>query len=260
MFGKYNRKKTFWWSPKNRFGFHSSVENVGDILGPNLIDKILTHKGSHIGTIQRNKRLLSVGSILHFARNGDVVWGSGVNGKVSRDLLKFDALDVRAVRGPKTAEILREMGEVVPSVYGDPGVLVSDFWPRCMDPIKGLVTYVPHFRETVPNTLIEQANVLYPMESVEEFLRKIQMSSKVITTSLHGYIIAESYGIPAVLIRNSSGETNFKYDDYFMGTGRSEALYVDNIEEAMDVEGVQFNLKHVKSRLLDSFPYDLFSG
>ena len=48
------------------------------------------------------RRLLAVGSILHLARDNDVVWGSGVHGKIVVRRHQFKQLDAREVRGPLT--------------------------------------------------------------------------------------------------------------------------------------------------------------
>lgn len=49
----------------------------------------------------------------------DTIWGTGINGKVSEDLHKFEKLDVRAVRGPLTRNYLISKGINCPEVYGD---------------------------------------------------------------------------------------------------------------------------------------------
>ena len=62
-------------------------------------------------------------------------------------------------------------------------------------------------------------------------------SSFVISSSLHGIIISEAYGIPARIIRPDDFfadkfwqyEPLFKYEDYYYGTGRSNFTYANNI-------------------------------
>ena len=55
--------------------------------------------------VDKDRKLLALGSILTYARNNDVVWGSAVNGKwLDLKHYKFTTLDVRAVRGPLTRE------------------------------------------------------------------------------------------------------------------------------------------------------------
>lgn len=257
---KFDRDKIYWWSPKRRlFGLLSGGENFGDLLGPYIVEHMLNLRHKSVDQISVAGKLLSIGSVMHFANSGDVVWGSGINGKISLDELNFDSLDIRAVRGPETASILRGRGLSVPEIYGDPGVLTSIFWPRNISPVSGKVVYIPHFRESEEEISAKGVSILHPRLPVDVFIDKLQEAEKVITTSLHGYILAESYGIPAVLLENTSGETDFKYRDYFLGTGRNIPILLNSLDEAMDVDGVEVDLGNVQKALIDSFPYDIFS-
>lgn len=48
---------------------------MGDYYGPVLIDKILKNKNIDISNISLEKnKLISVGSAMHFAIDGDVIW------------------------------------------------------------------------------------------------------------------------------------------------------------------------------------------
>ena len=76
-----------------------------------------------LGKPARSAQLMSVGSVLHLASSRAVVWGSGINGKMPLDSIPGD-LDIRAVRGPRTAEVLRAMGYTPPEVFGDPALLL----------------------------------------------------------------------------------------------------------------------------------------
>jgi pyruvyltransferase len=256
MFGKYDRSKTFWWSPRNRLGF-GFKENVGDYLGPQVIEKVLGKRSISIGSMRRG-RLLSIGSVMHFANDGDTIWGTGVNGKIPHEMLKFQSLDVRAVRGPLTRDILQNKGIIVPEIYGDPGILTSLFWPPTVFSKEHEVSYIPHMRELVGEKIHSKANVISPLIKLSAFIEEVQKSEKIITTSLHGLIIAESYGIPAVLLRNTVGETLFKYEDYALGTGRKELSIVESFDDGLKCVVPDVSLEYFQTELLDSFPYDLW--
>ncbi|MCM5551500.1 polysaccharide pyruvyl transferase family protein, partial [Xanthomonas hortorum pv. pelargonii] len=91
------RRALFWWQPKNagvNMGDHLSKVIVSCVLS--LQDKTLIEKRD------LSKKLIAIGSVLHFAKDGDTVWGSGINGKIPAERNTFSTLDVRAVRGPKT--------------------------------------------------------------------------------------------------------------------------------------------------------------
>jgi pyruvyltransferase len=259
-----DREQVFWWSPppppasRWRFLRRAAPENAGDLLGPCLVERILRERGLAIRDIRR-PRLFSIGSVLHFARDGDTVWGSGINGKQPLSELCFWRLDVRAVRGPLTAVLLRERGVYVEGdVYGDPGILTARYWPR-MPSGRGGPVYVPHMREQVDREVRRRARVVSPLQSLEGFIDGISEASIVYSTSLHGIIIAESYGIPAVLIRNRSGETRFKYDDYYQGTGRFDMPVFDSLEDVGAYTPAVPDLRALQARLLAAFPLDLWT-
>ncbi|MEJ7683906.1 MAG: polysaccharide pyruvyl transferase family protein [Segetibacter sp.] len=104
--------------------------NFGDHLSKVIVTKILAGEG-HVLEEQTKtqRRLLGVGSILHFAQNDDVIWGSGINGKIHLNNLKFKRLDVRSVRGPLTRLILLQKGIDTPEIYGDPALLIPNIFP-----------------------------------------------------------------------------------------------------------------------------------
>src|SRR5699024_530321 len=113
-----------------RFG--RRCNNFGDLLGPLIVRKLI---GQHLAVrgprrLTRTRRVLTVGSILHAARDRDTIWGTGVNGKNPVGELRFSSLDVRAVRGPRTADILRGKGIDTPAVYGDPALLLPALFPE----------------------------------------------------------------------------------------------------------------------------------
>ncbi len=63
-------------------------------------------------------------------------------------------------------------------------------------------------------------NVVYPTEPWDEVIRKILDSEFVISSSLHGLIIADAFGVPSRLLKITDTEPLFKYRDYYEGTGR----------------------------------------
>ncbi|WP_149543143.1 polysaccharide pyruvyl transferase family protein, partial [Serratia marcescens] len=113
------RKRVFWWEPKD------GIPNAGDHLAKVIVEQMLILQDKEImDKKSSSNKLLSIGSVMHFANQGDCVWGTGVNGKIPLDKLNFSRLDVRAVRGPKTRKVLQDKGIDVPEVYGDPALLL----------------------------------------------------------------------------------------------------------------------------------------
>ena len=105
-----------WESPPARFGrcLRRRVNNFGDLLGPLIVQRIRAAQGLgdpvHDGAV----RLLTVGSIMRMAQRGDVIWGTGVNGKSIGAEYSGLHLDIRAVRGPLTRDVMERSGYRVP--------------------------------------------------------------------------------------------------------------------------------------------------
>lgn len=234
------------------------VNNFGDLLGPRIVDEILAERTvDPLGDVV-DRRLLAVGSILHFARPGDVVWGSGVNGKSVQMRHDVADLDVRAVRGPLTAQFLRDRGVDVPSIYGDPGLLVGRLWPR-----EGFVGSMAH----VPLTIIPNLNDVaryqshpsfwHPCSPLPDTIARIATSDFVAGSSLHAMVLADSFGVPSRLI-SSEHEPPFKYEDYYRGSGRDGFTAAASIEDAVRMGG-EVPLAWSESELLAAFPWDLWT-
>ena len=239
-------------------GFRSGrpVNNFGDLIGPLVVTSVLVEHGIRPSRARRDCTLFSVGSVLHFARDNDVIWGAGVNGKVPADNYLFRSLDIRAVRGPLTRDFLLDRGMRVPDTFGDPALLLPRLVPdlfagtaRDQNPI----TVVPNFNDFP--AYADEPNVLDPRAPLEVCLRRIAASKLVVGSSLHGIVIAESLGIPARVIK-SGAEHPFKYEDYYRGTGRVGVEAAASVQEAIDMGGrdaAEFDA----DRLMAAFPFDL---
>lgn len=239
------------------------VANFGDLLGPELVGRIVAGRDLPFFG-QPSRTLTSVGSILHLAPEGSVIWGTGVNGKVlpARGSLSR-SLDVRSVRGPWTRRYLRHLGHDVPEVYGDPALLVPYLMPELVQAARLSrrdTLLVPNIHDT--EELSAQAEVLgvpvqRPCEQVFSVLTQVATSRFVIGSSLHAVVVAESLGIPARFVQ-SGQEHPFKYRDYLAGTGRWTEPVARTVEEALAL-GPMPEPQYDAEAILDAFPYDLWS-
>ncbi len=249
--------KLYYWEDKFR--------NFGDYLSLKVVERMVQGpvEVAKKGVILKEPKLLAIGSILTFARQGDVIWGSGVNGKwTGLEYYKFKNLDVRAVRGPKTRQFLQDnFGIVVPEVYGDPALLVPYLFPEFKRKKSPRYPYIiiPHYSEQslFPKDLYP--NVVYPTESWDEVIEKITDSALVISSSLHGIIIAEAFGIPARMLRVTLTEALFKYEDYYQGTGRECFQPAYSVQEALELGGEPPIICDMK-KLYDAFPFASWPG
>lgn len=200
--------------------------NIGDALNPVLMEKMT---GDKVEFADKAPRLFACGTILDHMTDGDYVWGSGVAEADRQSLLKGRNPYVFAVRGPLTRNTLIGAGIRCEPVYGDPAVLLPKFFPR-----KKIQKYefgiIPHYvdLETVRNGLINTGiGIISPFRGLESFIDELMLYEKIISSSLHGIIIAEAYGIPAVWAGFSHNRIRspwFKYMDYYLSTCRSPRM------------------------------------
>lgn len=232
------------------------VDNFGDLLGPIIVGRLAEGLGPPDQT--PSARLLSVGSIAHFSRSGDVVWGSGINGKIPLDRITAQHLDVRAVRGPVSQRLLRGLGHTVPDVFGDPALLLPTLFPESREWAKAKIfglTIVPNLND-LDDFDLDDTEVVSPQQPVWDVIRRIAQSEFVIGSSLHAIIVAEAYGVPARALASTS-ENRLKYDDYYEGTARSGVVLAANRDHALALGPVQPGATDLMA-LATAFPADLW--
>ncbi len=239
-----------------------SFTNFGDYLSLKLLERIV---GRPIRVYVKKKvderKLLAIGSIFYFAADNDVIWGSGINGKtLLKSDYKFSKLDVRAVRGPLTRAFLKDHFNIdCPEIYGDPALLLPFFFPEFKKREEPTHEYViiPHFSETHLFPKSEYENVVYASESWLDIIEKILDSKLVISSTLHGIIVAEAFGIPARLLRVTENEKIFKFQDYYHGTGRPHFEFAASVDEAVQMGG-EPPFSCDLEKLYEAFPFDLW--
>lgn len=247
----YNLVKLISWKPGN------GSLNFGDMLSKVVVSKILSDLGRSLDDeVKISRRLLAIGSIMHFASSDDVVWGSGVNGTIPNDFYNFENLDVRSVRGPLTAEFLHRKNISVPDVYGDPALLLPRLFPnRFSRTNRRSYVIVPNLHDL--EIVREWPNVVSPLSGWNRCITTILEANLVIASSLHGIIVAEAYGIPARMLRVSQAEALLKYQDYYEGTGRNKWQFAKNVQEALAMGGME-PAKFDSNKILNAFPMDLW--
>ena len=256
--------------------------SFADAIGPELIMRIVKKPIQSINGFKRksegkkNRRnkphFMALGSIFHDVRNGDVIWGTGVNPKWQKKLPPGFELDIRAVRGPLTREyIINELGLECADIYGDPALLFPKYFKEFQaSPVKDYTVIAQHNDEEfirknwdhfgAYNIFLCQRPKRVPWRQV---INKILSSRFIISSSLHGLIFAEIYGIPARWWNNEElpsfrTEGRFKFNDYYASTGRSLNDFAVSIDEALEMGGKEHIQKFDTEKLNRAFPYELF--
>jgi len=213
--------RLFWWSEPYLMG--KPKENYGDLLGKYLVEKI---SGKEVRWVHPKKFQLSglwqpiyvtAGSILAHVNKKCVVWGSGI-------ILKNQYVKPArflAVRGPQTRKRLLELGYTVPEVYGDPGLLLPlHYKPVIEKKYKlGIIAHYNDFKIIKPHYENEKEILLIDLmtNDIEATTDLFLQCEHIVSSSLHGLIIAHAYGIPAVWVQFSDklfGD-GIKFRDYF---------------------------------------------
>jgi len=199
--------------------WYRSTPNVGDLLSPAINQRVFGVRTRWVQPGFQGK-VLGTGSILHSAADDDLVLGAGAID--ARPLQLPSSARVLAVRGPRTLELLRrERGEIA---FGDPGLLAAQLFPYqpVTPPSDRRIAVVVHY---VDDRRLDADDVttIDVRAMPEQFLQRLVEARVVISSSLHGIVLAESYGIPAIWLSPPEALVGgrFKFDDYFEGTGRT---------------------------------------
>jgi hypothetical protein len=192
-----------WWMTA------PSPGNFGDILSPFILREL----GYTITEVNGNSsgKFMCIGSSAKFIKPNDTVWGTGIIR--NSDPIEKNAKYL-AVRGPLTG------AKVGCDVYGDPGLLCSHFWPfekKETKPLGIIPHYVDYEKYNVGGN--DQINLLN--SNPVEVMKQIVKYDSIISSSLHGIIVAHSYGIPAGWWQPSDklyGDGS-KFEDYARSVG-----------------------------------------
>ena len=193
--------------------------NVGDRLTPWLVQKITGRYPVFVRPEDGVIKYFVSGSILEYAREQCVIWGTGI---ISRHDYVSRQATFLAVRGPITRQVALAQGAECPEVYGDPALLLPRFYRPSAKVHLG-VGLIPHYSD-LPHLLgrddreIDLISVLSP---VERFVDQVCTHEFIASSSLHGLIISHAYGIPAAWIkfRDLPSGDDSKFYDYFASIG-----------------------------------------
>lgn len=220
---------TYLWSHK------ITPYNWGDYINLILAELISGRKALPYKYASAKQSIAMVGSILPWAIEPDtIVWGSGCLN--SRDELWNHIQkpkQVLAVRGPLTRKVLMDHGIYCPEIYGDPALLFPRYYqPKVEKQYKyGVILHastsltgsiVSHFHTLLGDSVLFIDPIMF--NKWNEFIDKILSCEYILSSSLHGIIIADAYKIPNLwisLTNNEHPDNNFKFKDYYLSIGKT---------------------------------------
>lgn len=268
-------KETYFLKYAGSPGFLRPI-NIGDALSPYIYERLSGYKSLSCLELSNPYNLanyITVGSILQFADEKTIVWGSGFNAQTSVfgcqnwqeaeqgiAVKKVKPKKICAVRGPLTRKRVLELGGECPDVLGDPGLLM----PLLYNPLnKEKTTFlgiIPHFShlksQSFQKLLIEKkVKILSVYQHPETFIDELVQCEYVISSSLHGLILADAYNIPSLWICPSDylhNTTVFKYLDYLesIESEQKERIVITNQTTIKDIIS-KFNL--IKKKKIDVY-------
>jgi len=214
-----------------RVRYHAGLFNWGDDINPELYELITGKKPvkMHVLDETPEDHIMMCGSILPFANENSIVWGTGFMHRQST--IGGAPKEIHAVRGPLTVKRLDELGIEVKVPYGDPSMLLKrwDYPPSHLKMYKyGVIAhYIDKKRvENWPDDIIKidiQGDNTYTM------MQEVERCEKIISSSLHGLILADIFDIPALWVKLSDNLVgdDMKFHDYFASIGRKDVEYFD---------------------------------
>lgn len=236
--------KLYWW--RGEGAEHQGKQNFGDYLSPLLVEMVSGKKVEYADP--KNADIIAIGSILSRERKAKGlltkrrlhIWGSGTD----KENRRFsDRHYYHAVRGAITVSQIKGGGGT--PVMGDPGLLADRWWGSRPKPVKRFrLGVVPHFVDQHDPRIqeilrLKSTKLINVFSPVEEVIRDVQGCDFILSSSLHGLIIADAFSIPNQRMPLSSGiVSELKFDDYYSAFGLEtpKPVYPEDI--------CQFGLNH----------------
>jgi pyruvyltransferase len=205
----FNRKtiRAFW--------FHQIV-NFGDKITVDL----LKHYGYlPLHALPNRASFTSAGSILQLLPSNfpGIILGSGL---LSECALRFESASILGVRGAYTRDLIQAPQD---TVLGDPGLLLPQISPN-LPARKYLVGLIPHFKDKGDKRLRKilenypaYVHLIDVQRSPSAVLHDIARCEYILSSSLHGLVVADALGIPNAWLVQSDKVLGkgFKFRDYY---------------------------------------------
>ncbi|HVX36795.1 MAG TPA: polysaccharide pyruvyl transferase family protein [Hyphomicrobium sp.] len=220
-------------------GPNNEVWNWGDAISPEIV-KYVSGKTPEVidyTTLTSDPHIMVCGSTLKWTTRGSILWGVGeIAENIGFVQGNTRPLHVAAVRGPMTRDKLIKAGIECPEVFCDPAHVFPTYYRPKISSKRYRLGIIPHYIDaTLPTFLpfrdredvhildITQADVSGD-ERIFSFVDQVCACDAIISSSLHGIIIADAYGIPSKWMQVSDKVfgKGFKFRDYFFGINQAQ--------------------------------------
>lgn len=268
--------------------YYAKVPNMGDLLNVAIIERLFGYKvhrhtfltgelsaiGSGLGqfTLRNNPFVAMAERISGFLFPTVTIWGTGFVCYKQKDTpfyrrnMKFAA--VRGELSKKRVENI--LGRKMDIPTGDAGILASYLLPEPVEK-KYSVGIIAHYKEQ-DEPIFQQLMNAYPnslfidvRQTPDAVIHQIDSCECIISSSLHGLIIADSLNIPNIHIKVSDkllGD-GFKFDDYYSAYGLEHPMLDLNKEDMPTLEWVKAHypitkemVDTMKQDMIQAFPFE----
>jgi hypothetical protein len=295
-----------YWAGANR---KEGYLNLGDSLSPIMVAAVSGQNIAHARAKCGELRMAAVGTLGQDLAGGEIwLWGSGTsghlypnglgNGRIPYRQPANTVLRVTATRGPFSRSVLGEGNAVSPPVYGDPVWLLPRFYrPQLRKKYElGVILHLSEIadrtykarpkahnrRYRIPLELrksIRLMNTVTPISAagIKGRIDEILSCKRIASTSLHGLLLAETYGIPCIYLGARGDEPGLmhalfaenpvvdtRFMDFYQGLGEARlTTYVQPRAQPTDWERVIRTIDEVwerksldEERLIDALPIE----
>ena len=178
------------------------------------------------------RNYLCIGTLLdaeNYSRESTIVWGTGVSGQ---DRLFTIPKEIRSVRGKKSIEFLQQKNMPYPALVGDPALILPLFYQPKNKEKKYKLGIIPHVID-LEHPIIKQIQSensnevliinLSKFEKWTDIIDQICSCECIASSSLHGLITSDTYGVPNCWIELSDKISggHFKFYDYASSVNRT---------------------------------------
>lgn len=178
------------------------------------------------------RNYLCIGTLMdavNYSRESTIVWGTGVSGQ---DRLFTIPKEIRSVRGKKSIEFLQQKNMPYPALVGDPALILPLFYLPKNKEKKYKLGIIPHVID-LEHPIIKQIQSensnevliinLSKFEKWTDIIDQICSCESIASSSLHGLITSDTYGVPNCWIELSGKISggHFKFYDYASSVNRT---------------------------------------
>ncbi len=192
--------------------------NFGDNINHYLI-KAISGKEPVYTDNRNEKHFIVCGSILTEANHASTVWGAGA--AWHKDEVNQNA-KIIAVRGHLSQNKVKETQAI-----GDPALLMPMFYEGAKpEHLKYKHGFIPHWKDLERAMYISspEAKIISPLQPVKKVIDDILSCEKISSSSLHGLILSDAYGVPNAWtdFGTNIGGDGFKFEDYYTTTDQAK--------------------------------------